>query len=281
MRILKEPLLHFLALGALIFLVYSWLQGPVRPPATIDVSVAVQENLAAAFARTWQRPPTPEEMAGLIREHVREELAYREAQRIGLDQDDIIVRRRMRQKLELLTDELVARVPPDEATLRVWFDERAADYRQPAVLSFRQVYFNVDDDLPAAEAAAQGLLLRLQANDGDVDIGLAGDRSMLPPASSNVTEDEIAARFGRAFADRLVELPPGEWLGPLRSGFGIHLVRIDTRFEGRVPEFREVRAAVERDWFAETRRLAMDAYYERLAAQYDVVVAPRAMPATP
>lgn len=274
MRLLREPLVHFVALGALIFLLYAWLEGPTRSVDTIVVTAATQDNLAAAFDRAWQRPPTAAELDALIAEHVREELAYREAQRMGLDRDDIVVRRRMRQKVELLADEIVAQQPPDDATLQDWYAARSADYRRPAVLSFRQIYFSADADPAAAEAAATGLLVRLRADAGAVDPALAGDPSLLPPVSSNITEEEVAARFGREFADALVALPPGEWHGPVRSGIGLHLVRVDTRFDGRVPALEDVRPAVERDWFVEARRAALDAHYERLRRQYDVIVEP-------
>jgi len=271
-RLIKEPLLHFLLLGALVFAGNAWMNRDAASKDELIVSLAQQENLARTFSRTWQRLPTTEELDGLIRDYVREQIAYRESLALGLDKEDIIIRRRMRQKLELLTEDLATLAPPSDDELKVWLDSHPDDFRLPASSSLQQIYFSIDDSMAAADQAAGKLLSLLAADESAIDIESAGDRSLLPSQLKNVSDREMRSIFGGEFADEVARLEPGRWSGPVRSGYGIHLIKLDNRIEGRAPTLEEVSDAVARDWFAARKAQAIDALYEQLAEKYAITI---------
>lgn len=275
---LREPLLHFLILGALIFLVYGLVSGKGRSQGEIFISQGQQENLANTFFRTWQRPPTAKEFKGLLDDYVRLEIAYRESQNMGLDSDDIIVRRRMRQKLELLAEDVASLAVPGDEQLQAFLDENAADYEREPVLSVRQVYFSPDRRGDAVESDAVAMRSRLRANGEDLDIERMGDPLPLPFVLKGLSEGEIERRFGTQFVEELRGLETGQWEGPVASGFGLHLVIVDERTDGRMPELDEVRTEVQRDWFNQRRKEAVDGMYNRLAEDYTIVVEPFSQP---
>lgn len=267
---LKEPLLHFLGLGALIFAAYYWAGDDTASVREITISLGAQENLIRTFERTWQRPPLPSEMESLVRDLVREEIAYRESQVMGLDANDIIIRRRLRQKLELLTEDLVSLGPPALEDLQTYLQSHGEEYRQPAVLDFEQIYFRSEPDEATAQARATDALASLLADPGRIDPAGLGDRSLLARSYQDVRSSELGTLFGSGFDTAVLALPLNTWAGPVRSGYGYHLLRVDRKTESRIPSLEEVRAEVERDWMGERRRQAVDGLYERLAANYRI-----------
>jgi hypothetical protein len=268
-RLLREPLLHFLGLGAGIFALFAAVAGDDPSARRVVVEPGMVASLAATFQATWQRPPTPGELEGLVADHVREEILYREAAALGLDRDDVIVRRRMRQKMELLAESFGEEVVPVEAELEAWLREHPERYRSEARVSFRQVYLSPERGA-ALEADAERLLAALRADGASLDPAALGDRIGLPPALRDAPLSDVARHFGDGFAARLEAASPGEWTGPVESGYGAHLVRIESRVEGRLPELAEVREAVRRDWQSARTRDARERFYEALREGYDV-----------
>lgn len=273
MKLLREPLVQFLALGAGLFLLYG-IVGDADDAAAdpIVVSAGRIAQLAEVYTRTWQRPPTEQELDGLIEEHIREEVFYREALAMGLDRDDTIVRRRMRQKLEFFTDDLVAAVDPTEEQLQVYLDENGDAFRVPSKLSFRQIYFDRDRRGEQARRDAEALLSRLNGGGSEVDMAALGDSLMLPGDDELISEIEIAHRLGREFAAAVADLPVGRWSGPVESGFGLHLVLVRERQPGSLPALAEVHQSVERDWRNARREDAREAFYRGLRDRYEVSV---------
>jgi hypothetical protein len=270
---LKEPLLHFLLLGALIFAVNDWMNGSDGNDGNrIVVSLSQQENLASTFARTWQRPPSETELNSLILDFIREEIAYRESQAMELDRDDIVIRRRLRQKLEMLAEDVASLLPPTEGEVRAYFVDNAEQFRKPAVLAIRQIYFRDNDDSKAVHESAVKLLQRLQRDESSVDTVMAGDPSLLPRELENVSVTELDSVFGIGFADALSAIDVGSWGGPIASGFGIHLVKVENRVESRLPEFESVSDYVSRELLAMRRQQAIDALYTRLAENYAIAI---------
>lgn len=271
-RWIKEPLLHFVLLGAIIFLVYDQVAGRGSAPGEIFISRGQQENLLNTFGRTWQRPPTPEEFQGLLQDYVRQEIAYRESVSMGLDQDDIVIRRRLRQKLELLAEDVASLAAPTDQELQAYLEANAEDFAIEPRLTFRHVYFSRDrrgDD--AGQDAAQ--LLQRIAGDGPAgDFEQFGDPLPLPFELRDIREGEVARLFGTLFTDGLKGLEVGQWSGPVESGFGLHLVFLEAREAGRLPRLPEVRDAVQREWLSERRREAVDSLYERLAENYSIEI---------
>jgi hypothetical protein len=273
MRILREPLVHFLLIGAAVFGLYTVVGDAelAQVEERIIVSGGEVDRLRQLWERQWLRPPTAAELQGLIADHVREEVLYREALALGLDRDDTIVRRRLAQKFEFLAEDLATGRDPTKAELAAFFEAKPDRYRIPPRLSFRQIYFN-----PGRRAAVVQ----------DAELALAGLRSGLPEAAAVAQSDpslleeqyreqtpqDIEAIFGLDFTKDIVRLQPDIWIGPIASGYGWHLVRIDERIESRMPALADVADQVRADWAYEQRRQANEAIYQRLLAHYTVIV---------
>jgi len=264
-RVLREPLLHFFILGILLFGLYGWLhRGLVKATDEIVVTRGQLQNLQTQFQLTRQRPPTTQELRGLVDSWVHEEIFYREGVAMGLDRDDSIVRRRVAQKLEFIADGAT----PTTATrqdLQAWLDAHPTSYLVEPRYSLRQVFFNPErrgDRLQLDVAAARrALQLGKEAR---------GDATMLPAALEDARAFEVARTFGSDFAQALETLPVGSWQGPVRSAFGWHLVELTTREAGRKATLDEVHAAVERDWLQARTQAASEAFFQRLRAKYTV-----------
>jgi len=267
--LLREPLVHFLILGAVLFLVFDLTSETDQPgERRIVVTPGQVERLAGQFSRTWLRDPTPQELDGLVERYVRSEIYYREALAMGLGQDDPYVRNRLALKLEVLLDDLSAEAEPGDEELTRFLAAHAERFAEPARLSFQQVYLNPAQHAdPAAEAQRLLGLLR----DG-ADPGALGDVSLLVPGLDSATPEEIARQFGEDFAAALLALEPGGWRGPVRSSFGLHLVRVTQRQPARQPVLAEIRDAVLVEWRDQRRREAREQAYQRLRERYDIVM---------
>jgi hypothetical protein len=265
-RILREPLIHFLALGALLFLAYGWFGGNEPPPPDeIVIDSARVESLRDQFKRTWQRPPTSQELQGLIDSWLREEIFYREGMALGLDVGDPIVRRRIALKMDFISEGLMVE-PPGDAELAAWFADHAERYRVDPVYTLRQIYFDpgrFDGEWAGAAAAARAALA---SGEDPEPVGGA----LLPDTLNNAPAREVSRVFGQEFTETLADAPIGQWYGPVRSGYGVHLVRVDQRIPGRIPELGEVRNRVESDYLAQRRKEANDALYASLRERYTV-----------
>jgi hypothetical protein len=268
-KLLHEPLIHFLVLGAALFLVFDLTSETDRPgERRIVVTPGQVEQLAGQFSRTWLRPPTPNELNGLVERYVRSEIYYRAAQALGLGQDDPYVRNRLALKLEVLLDDLSEEAEPADGELERFLSQHQERFAEPARLSFRQVYLNPDRHPdPAAEALRLLELLRSGA-----DPGALGDVSMLISGFDTATPEEIARQFGQDFAEALLGLEPGGWVGPIRSAFGVHLVRVSQRQPARQPALAEIRDAVLAEWRDQRRREAREQAYQRLRERYQIVM---------
>ena len=271
--LLAEPLLHFVAIGAALFLFFQWSGGGSGSGSNRIVLTAGQiEHLRAGCARTWQRPPTDVELKGLIDEWVREEIAVREAMAAGLDRDDTIVRRRLRQKLEFLVEDVADASPPSEQDLRAWLSSHADAFRAEPRIAFRQVYVSRDRRGEAADADARTILARLTAAGDAARIDDLGDPTLLPQEVELEPRGDIARTFGLEFVEGIETIPLRTWAGPVASGFGLHLVMVRQRVEGSLPDLAAIRPAVEREFLADRRARQLDTMYERLLQKYPVIV---------
>lgn len=267
-RLLLEPLVHFLVLGALLFLAYDWLnRDRTRAPDEIVVTRSQVDRLAAQFERVWQRPPTAQERQALVESWVRDEVFYREALALGLERDDPVVRRRLGQKVQFILDS-GAPAAPSDAELQRWLDEHAEDYRFEPGYAMRQVYFD-----PSRHGAATQEVIEAARAALNAGRAFAGDPTLLP-ATMEGSASEIKHRLGDGFGEALRTLPVGSWQGPVRSSYGLHLVRIEKRTPERAARLEEVRAAVERDFGAARAQAAQEGAYRRLREKYLVRIEP-------
>jgi hypothetical protein len=275
-KLAREPLLHFLVLGAALFALYAWLhRGVLNTPNEIFVSRDQVSSMQAQFERVWQRPATADELQHLVDNWVREEIFYREGLAMGLDRDDPVVRRRVGQKIQFII-ESVAPSAPTAAELQAWLDAHPANYAIEPVYSLRQVYFDpqrhgasLERDIASARRALASGASR------------AGDSTLLPSDMQNSPQSEVEQSFGTVFTDKLKDLPQRSWQGPLRSTFGLHLVRLDARSGGHAPALGQVRAQVERDLLQARAEQSNEAVYGKLRANYRVRVESAIAPAKP
>jgi hypothetical protein len=271
--LLQEPLLHFVAIGAALFLWFEWGGGASGAASQrIVLSSGQIGHLAAGFGKTWQRPPTEVELKGLIDDWVREEIAVREAMDTGLDRDDTVIRRRLRQKFEFLAEDVDAASPATDEELNDWLARHADAFRIEPRVAFRQLFFSRERRGANALADAGRALARLQSAGSEAPVESLGDATMLPQEVEPVPLSEVERAFGAAFAEQVGQLAPGQWAGPVESSFGLHLVLVREHTAGRPPELDEVRAAVEREFLADRRNRQLAAIYERLLAKYRVVI---------
>ncbi len=272
-HLIREPLLHFLLVGAALFAGYALLNRGSRVRLSeIRVSGGQIDHLATRFSVFRQRPPTAAELKGLIDEHVREEILSREAVTLGLDRDDPIIRSRLKQKMEFIADDLTAAVEPTEAELAGYLAEHPHAFRSPTRFSFRHVYLDPGKHGGRLEADTALLLAQVKRQGSKADVTALGDSLLLPPEFAGAAESDVAAQFGPGFAEQIGRLKPGEWSGPIRSGYGLHLVLVTQRSEGRVPALNQVREAVRREWSHARRLEAKDRFYQELLRRYHVSI---------
>ncbi len=263
--ILRQPLVHFLVLGGLVFAAFYMIEGtePAPPHNDIAIDRATAERLAAGFSQTWRRKPTAAELSALIDDQIREEVLVREARTYALDQNDVIIRRRLRQKMEFLAESAAAAQVPDEQELAAFYETNAGRFAEDARLAVDQVYLGERADAETVET----LLTSLQAGE---DFTTLGERSLLPAAVPLAPLTAMDSTFGSGFAAALLDHEPGIWVGPVRSGFGYHLIRITDRRDAAVPPLAKIRDRVIRDWRRERADALFEQEYARMQSGYTI-----------
>ncbi len=271
MAILREPLTHFLVLGSLLFAIYAYSKRDTNAGSErLVVSAGKVEHLASIFSRTWQRPPNATELKGLVDDYVREEIAYREGLKLGLDQDDTIIRRRIRQKMDFIADDLTSEVEPTEEDLASFLASNRNAYLADSKLSFKQVFLDPERHVEDLDRTAVELLNALRSESADPRE--LGDRTLLEHQFRELPRREVAGIFGDSFAEKLNTAPEQQWTGPIASAYGIHLVFIEDRIDGRAPTLDEVRPLVRRDWEQKRRAELAENFYQGLLRKYKVAI---------
>jgi hypothetical protein len=271
-RWIREPLVQFIAIGLVLYLIFAW-RGETGPNSNhIVITQGQVDALAAGFVGVWQRPPSEQELKSLVDDFVREEIATREAMRIGLDRDDIVIRRRLRQKMEFLTEDISNASLPTDAELQNYLKQHPDKFRTEPAVAFRQVFLNPNQRATATAHDAKLLLARLSTIGPDVDIKTLGDPLMLPREMPLSSRTEVARLFGNGYADEVLKLTPGQWSGPVQSAFGLHLVFASARVEGRLPSLAQIRPLVEREVLSERQTRELDAMYDQLLKRYQITM---------
>ena len=274
-NLIREPLLHFTVIGLAIFLLFPGNAGPMPGPVTgpmtdnvIEVTPRIKEGLAAQFTATWNRQPTPVELDGLMAEYVKEEVLYREALALGLDQGDPVIRQRLRLKMEFIGEGAAGALTPDDAELAAWYAENAADYAAPAMISFEQIMLTDPSTADATFAAlAEG-----------ADPGTLGRGTLLPAEVGNGSALAIDGAFGTGFFDAVSVLEPGVWGGPVESAYGVHIVRLGDVTVAEAPLLDTVRDALIEDWRRAQAELLREAQFQSFLTRYEVRLPEDAVP---
>lgn len=274
-KLLREPLLHFLFIGAAIYLLYGAFAEPVPEEVdkTIVVSAGEIEWMETSWQKRWNRPPTAEEFDSLMQQYIRETVLYREALTMGLNKHDQVIRRRLAQKLEFLAKDLVALTPPTDEELLTYFNAHQHRYQEPVRYTFTQVFIDPGQRGNATLAAVEKIKATLIAKGDAIDnAGALGDSFMLQNDYPEKDQVEIQKLFGSDFAESLVDLSPGQWHGPVLSGYGVHLVYVSNIKQPPAPVFAEVHERVMQDWKIEKGEELNEKFYANLRDGYTVVV---------
>lgn len=270
LKLLKDPLVHFLLIGACLFALSAsrgdWIRGG-RERIVIGAEQVAQVRDAATLLKG--HVPTDDELAALIEPTVRDEVLYREALALKLDQNDDEVRRRLIDKMSYLTQDTADPAPASDAELRKLYDESPARFEVPELATFDQAFFSPAERGDSVEAAAKAGIAALRSGRSPEEVG---DHTPLRASYENAPRDQVQVLFGAALADAVFTLPPGDWTGPYKSDFGLHAVRLRARTVRRLPPFDEIRDQVAAEFAADRRRERNEAEYRRMRAHYDVVI---------
>jgi hypothetical protein len=275
-RWLREPLIHFLLIGAVLFAANGYMQrgrGGVESSKKIQLTVDDLAQVILIFQAQWRRDPTPDEISRLVESKIQEEVLYREGLAMGLDKDDTIVKRRMAQKLQFLAEDVAAAREPTVAELKSWYAKNTKMFMEPSRLSFRHLYFSPDRRGARAREDAAAPLVKLagQPEDSKLAASLA-DPFMFQDYYRDRAPDYLGKEFGPQFAQAIAKLAPGSWQGPIESGFGWHLVFVDTVIPGRSPSFEEIEPDVKTAWLGEQKAQAWEKAYKVMRAKYTVLL---------
>ena len=264
--VLREPLVHFLIAGFLVFLLSLWRGGEVDPQSrTIHITEDKVTRLSANWEQIWRRPPTQVEIDGLIRDYIKEEVYYREAKRLGLDEDDTVIRRRLRSKMEFLAKAQVENAPAEDQTLQRWLKRYPERFATDIVYDFDQIYLG--------EGGQDGAAAVLKSIAAGADWRAQGKAISLPRALEQASASDIARQFGDPLVEALSTAPLGTWAGPFRSGFGNHLVRVRTKTASGKPALANVRQQVENDWRVNSANAREAEAYQALLDGYTIKIA--------
>jgi hypothetical protein len=272
-KLLQEPLVHFLMLGAAIFLAYTSLSKHFsNEPGKIIITQGQIASMRDAFTTVRQRQPSAEELDGMIHDRVREEIYYQEALALGLDKDDIIIRRRLQQKMEFIANDVTIQPSPSDAELSDFMMKHPELFHQETKFSFRQVYLNPQLRGNNLKKDASGLLSELNKTNAKDKFRKMGDASLLPPEMLDVSSSEVTNQFGEEFTKQLSQLPVGRWIGPVTSTYGVHILYVGKQTEEGAPVLADIHDVVLREWDVAFQQQANEKFYQELLKNYKVVI---------
>jgi hypothetical protein len=270
-RLLKEPLFHFLILGGLLYLASIVSGYNDSELQRIIVTESKIKHLEVLYTKTWQRKPSHQELDYLVQEYIKGQAAYYEGLKLGLDRDDIVISRRLRQKLDFIAEENTLRPVASDEILTTYLKQYADKYQQPPVLSIRQVYFSQssqgDDSLPDINKVLTDL-----SGQPNLKTDELGDSNLFKPHYSQQTTTQLQYIFGEGFVSSLMNMKTGIWQGPVQSSFGLHLVYIEQKQDSRLPELVEIHDDVLADWENSQRQRSIENYYQNLLKRYPVTI---------
>jgi hypothetical protein len=270
---LREPLFQFTVLGGALFLGWPLIADKVAPPQNkIVISARQMQRAMDYFYQTHLRQPDADELQPLIEDEIQTEVEFREGLALGLDRDDEIIRRRIKQKLDFMTEDVVDQAKPSDAVLQAYLDEHRDQFGAGPQIVFSQIYLDPSRHGDHLAADAGKLLARLNSGDGRLDYGVDSDTLPVPNDFEATALPDVTAMFGTEFAAILPKQPVGHWVGPIRSGYGLHLVLVREVKPGKPPELAEVRDQVMREFQSDHRTEANLEAYRKMRAKYVISV---------
>jgi len=267
--LLREPLLHFVLIGIALFGAYRWLAPADSGGRRIVITQGVVGDLVTQHVAARGREPSATELNHLIESYVREEILYREGVSLGLERDDLVVKRRVRQKIEMIAEEDASTRAPTDADLAAYLTANLARFIQPAILTFDQVFIGESSSGPGVVDVVAVTRDALRKGGDPEELGKP---TLLPHRMTRMPADLVARDFGVSFAAALEKVPVGEWVGPIDSSFGAHYVRVSDRTPAVAPQLAAVRDHVVREWENDRRRRARNDAYTRMRGEYQVSI---------
>jgi hypothetical protein len=272
-KLLHEPLIHFLFIGTVLFVLFGMLNDPESDQDNrLVVTQAHVDHLVKTFQKRWNRLPGQAEVKNLVDSFIRQEVLYREALAIGLDKDDSVVRRRMAQKIDFMFKDIATPPEPGDAQLQEYLKKHPEKFTRPPRYTFSHVYLNADKRGDKVFDDAKLLLTRLNQNANKPDLSAAGDALMLDHHYTDTSQPEVARLFGQQFSEKLNTVGPGQWTGPVDSAYGVHLVNVQQRTDTRLPKLAEIRDQVRREYIFDRQSDANEQFYNNLRKRYKVIV---------
>jgi peptidyl-prolyl cis-trans isomerase C len=270
----REPLVHFLLIGLALFAVYGLLNRGKAGNVNYKIVLSLDDlkQLDISFVSQWHRQPTPEEFSGLVESFIRQEVLYREGLAMGLDKDDTIVKRRMAQKMEFLSEDMATAHEPSTKELKEWFTRNSQKFALPDRTTFRHLFFAFDRRGQNAQIDAVSALAKIADKTEDSPLGKSlADPFMFQDYYGDRAPDQLAKEFGPNFATAVFKLKTGSWQGPIESGYGWHLIWIESIAPGHIPHFEEVEPDVKTAWLADQKAVQWHAAYVKMRAKYEVL----------
>jgi hypothetical protein len=272
-KAVREPLVHFLVIGLALFGLYSWIERGRASNGNYQIALTLDDlrQLDMSFVSQWHRQPTPEEFRGLVESFIRQEVLYREGLAMGLDKDDTIVKRRMAQKMEFLSEDVASAHEPSTDELKAWYANNSQKFALADRATFRHLFFGFDRRGQNAQADALAALNKIAGKPEGSPLGKElADPFMFQDYYGDRAPDQLAKEFGPAFAIGLYKLKPKMWQGPIESGYGWHLVWIESITPGRIPAFEEVEPDVKTAWLADQKAIEWQKAYAKMREKYEV-----------
>lgn len=271
--LLREPLLHFLVIGAVLFFIFDQVSdSEIKTDNRIVITQADLDQLAITWQKNMGRPPSAQEREQQLEHYIREQVLYREAMAMGLDQGDAVVRRRLAKKMEYLFNNLSFIPEPTEAELTKFLSEHTSKFSQPADITFSQIFFDPNYRNQKTNEDAEELLKQLKKTTAEVDTINMGDRSLLPYNFTNERKNKITSMFGKEFSKQAFALPAASWQGPITSEYGIHLIYINSRTEARLPPLTEIHERVANEWRTMKEHATNEIFYQSLQLRYEIIL---------
>jgi hypothetical protein len=268
-KLLGEPILHFLLIGIALFGAYRWMAPGDSGGRRIVITQGVVDDLVTQHVAARGREPSTTELNHLVESYVRDEIMYREGVRLGLERDDVVVKRRVRQKIEMIAEEDASTRAPTDADLSAYLVANQARFVQPAILTFEQVFIGESRSGPGVVHVVAVTREALRKGGDPEELGKP---TLLPHRMTRTPADLVARDFGASFANALEKVPVGEWVGPIDSSFGAHYVRVSDRTPAAAPQLAAVRDHVVREWENERRQRARNDAYTKMRGEYQVSI---------
>ncbi len=270
-KLTREPLVHFIILGALLFAGHMlWQKHVTKADYTITVTADEMERQALIFAGENRRQPTDDDLKALLFSHVEEQALMREAQRLGLGEDDTIIRRRLAQKMRFIIEDVAPPPVPETARLEAWFESNIELFKSPETRSFSHIYLS--PETRGNDLTANAQILLAQVNQSDSNWKALGDPFMLKRDFKNLSALDVTRLFGKTFSTAIFSASGEKWQGPIESAFGLHLIRINQITPQETPDFNAVRSEVEASWQAQAQRAANQDALKEVIRKYKIDV---------